>query len=376
MNAPPLGTTTESTSALSRTAFLEGVEIDGLTAEVLDGSTTRLNRWDRLATAQRLLSGHRIGVCNRVARVDGSMIGVRRRRDGSGAYYTGLMQCANVWACPVCSAKISERRRVELTGALAAAKLRGWRPLLLTLTVRHDQGQELPEVLRGLLSAYNRLVSGVNRLSALDGYCGAVRSLEVTHGANGWHPHLHVLIFVTAATVSAWQLRAAALLDRWSRITGAVGLGKCNRHGLQLHDGAKAARYVSKWGLPEELTKTAQKSARSETSRTPFQLLDDARGGDWLSGELYRHYVDSMAGRAQLYWSAGLRKSLALEVKTDEELVQHEDQGDEGVLSLTKQEFAHVVRLGLRGALLEMARSADVWQLEEFVIQLRSPMVC
>lgn len=376
MNPAALGTTTESTSALSRTAFLEGREIDGLTAEVLDGSATRLTRWDRLATAQRLLTGHRIGVCNRVARVDNAMIGVRRRRDGSGAYYTGLMQCANVWACPVCSAKISERRRVELTGALETATARGWRPLLLTLTVRHTIDQELSEVLAGLLKAYNRLVSGVHRVSAFDGYRGAVRSLEVTHGANGWHPHLHVLIFVDEATVTAWRSRGAALLERWSCITGAVGLGKCNRHGLQLDDGEKAAAYVTKWGLPEELTKSAQKTARSAISRTPFQLLDDARGGEWLAGELYRHYVDAMVGRAQLYWSAGLRKQLALEVKTDEELVQHEDQGDEGVLSLTKQEFAQVTKRGLRGVLLEMARTADVWVLEDFVKQLNAPMIC
>lgn len=37
------------------------------------------------------------------------------------AFYQGLMACGGVWTCPVCAAKVSERRRQELKEAIRAA---------------------------------------------------------------------------------------------------------------------------------------------------------------------------------------------------------------------------------------------------------------
>lgn len=41
------------------------------------------------------------------------------------AHYFGLQACASLWTCPICAAKISECRRVELQEGMAAAKARG-----------------------------------------------------------------------------------------------------------------------------------------------------------------------------------------------------------------------------------------------------------
>ena len=38
------------------------------------------------------------------------------------AFYKGLMVCGSLWTCPVCAAKISERRRLELSEGLPHAR--------------------------------------------------------------------------------------------------------------------------------------------------------------------------------------------------------------------------------------------------------------
>jgi hypothetical protein len=52
------------------------------------------------------------------------------------AFYKGLFVCGRLWTCPVCAAKISERRRVELASALDSARAQGFKVMLLTQTIR------------------------------------------------------------------------------------------------------------------------------------------------------------------------------------------------------------------------------------------------
>ena len=110
------------------------------------------------------------------------------------------------------------------------------------------------------------------------GYLGQIRALEVTHGRkatnNGWHPHFHILMFVTckadAEMLAAWKLR---LHERWVAYCKKAGLGAPSlEHGIDLQDGKHADRYVSKWGLEDELTKAHLKKGKAG-GETPFDLL-------------------------------------------------------------------------------------------------------
>ena len=114
------------------------------------------------------------------------------------AFYTGLQICASVWACPVCAAKISERRRAELVAALAVARSMGMQVYLLTLTVPHGLGDDLKALLEQIHKAYSKTSSGRagQNIRKLLGLRGTVRALETTYGVNGFHPHLHILLFL------------------------------------------------------------------------------------------------------------------------------------------------------------------------------------
>ena len=84
-------------------------------------------------------------------------IEVHKGRTHGKAFYHGLMACGSVWTCPICAAKIAERRRVELQQALDAAKAKGWGIHFVTLTVPHGIGDDLHEILGKLSTALKKL---------------------------------------------------------------------------------------------------------------------------------------------------------------------------------------------------------------------------
>lgn len=72
-------------------------------------------------------------------------------------------------------------------------------------------------------------------------------------------------------------------------------------NGVQVQDADYADRYVSKWGLEEEITKGHVKKGR-EDSLTPFDILRQSED-DPHYGKLFRQYADAFKGKRQLVWS-------------------------------------------------------------------------
>lgn len=59
----------------------------------------------------------------------------------------GLMRCARIWFCPVCSATIRQKRAEEITRAVVEWIQRGGTAYLVTLTARHDYEDELADLM-------------------------------------------------------------------------------------------------------------------------------------------------------------------------------------------------------------------------------------
>lgn len=293
---------------------------------------------------------------------------------GAGnACYRGLQTCGSVWACAVCASRVSEERRKELTAAIAAAVGLGLAPYLVTFTVRHKWADGIRATCDGLLAARKRLRSGKGGEQFRErwGLVGTVRALEVTHGKNGWHPHVHELVFVREGGVAP-QLEAD-LRERWSGAVSAVGLRDVNDHGVRVQAADEAiSSYVAKfgtgraWGAEEELSKAVSKSGRPG-HRTPVDLLAAATfDGDEAAGRLWQEYARGFFGRRQLAWSKGLRDLLGLsQERTDAEIAA--DVGEKcrvlaAVLSL--RQWRAVVGNDARGELLQVAArggAAAVW---------------
>lgn len=342
-------------------------------APLVDPDTGEILRVDhRLARAERfqlkavaggcLPPEHRTLRCMRV-RAQGQQVQVVLSTVYGRARYTGLQTCGSVWACPVCAAKIGERRRLELEQAVQQAKALGLSVYLLTATVPHGLGDCVDTMLDRMMAAW-RGTSSTRSGSAWRqsiGLVGTVRALEVTYGANGFHPHFHALVFARGQ-LAPEQLRCG-FLPQWQRACVVAGLPQPSEaHGVDVQDGSYASRYASKWGLECELVKGHQKRGKGPESMTPWDFLRNAATGPKQPFlRLFGVYADAFHGRRQLYWSNGLRDELALSPQelTDEQIASEGITSLDVLLALlTDEQWLAVRRTRSEAALLSRAEES------------------
>ena len=235
----------------------------------------RVVRFALQSVARAILPTSRTAKCMRI-RTGRTDVQVWKSKAHNTTSYGGLQTCGSVWTCPVCAAKIAERRRVELLDAMEMHKAQGGAVSLLTLTTPHQRGDNLAVLLEQQGKALQGFLRDctVKTVFAEMGWVGQVRALEVTHGRrsdrnNGWHPHFHILQFHQVAGREAdrkdWTAR---LYLRWVAYCEKAGLGTPSyRHGIKLDDGTRASQYVTKWGLEDEMTKGHTKKAKTGGKR-------------------------------------------------------------------------------------------------------------
>jgi hypothetical protein len=128
-------------------------------------------------------------------------------------------------------------------------------------------------------------------------------------------------------------------------------------HGLKLDDGSKAAKYVSKWGLEDEMTKGHTKKANH--GETPFDFLRAylVDSTDKQAGVLFKEFAETFKGKRQLFWSPGLKKRYAIGELTDEELAAKQEDYASMLGTITLEQWRDVLRVEGRGLVLQVAAS-------------------
>lgn len=290
----------------------------------------------------------------------GDLVGVRAGARGAG--FSGLVTCGSPWACPVCNAKIAAVRRLEVGAAVAAWMARGGSVLFMTRTLRHHKGQRLATLWEGLSGAWRSMLGGQHwqKRGATLGLHGLLRVTETTHGDNGWHVHVHSLLFVAGDVaddvVDDFAGWSAA---RWSRavvrqgLAAPLAIGQDVRVIRDVRDSA-LADYLSKMddsgaapadAIGLELTHTQSKEARDTYSTRPvWDLLTDVADGDADALDLWHEWERASKGRKQLMWSQGLRRDLLGGVveRQDEEIAA-DDAGDRDLLWITGDGWSELV---------------------------------
>jgi hypothetical protein len=295
----------------------------------------------------------------------------------SKAGFSGLATCGSTWACPVCSAKIGRRRAADVSSAVAGWQSQGHKVVMVTLTMRHRRGQRLADLWDSLSYAWGRVTSGrawtedcarfgaviprqikTGKRAGQTDYSpriGFARVVETTHGAKGWHVHVHALMFVSGDVAeTSLGMLAESMYGRWAAALVDRGLtSPVPEHGVDVRvvaqgDGGALGKYFSKNVFTAdkagfEVAGGSNKKARNG-NRTPFQILADVlEVGDADDLAIWWEWEEASHNRRQLTWSAGLREYLALgEEMTDEEAAA-EELGGEVVLMLSAPEF-EVVR--------------------------------
>lgn len=332
-----------------------------------DARSVRAERFALKVAARRLLpKNHRTSKCMHW-RVPKQQIQVLKGATTDRAFFHGLQVCAMPWTCPVCASKISERRRHEVAKAMKQAKVLGLEVRLVTLTVPHGLGDDVSAIVDKMTKAWTRLWQGKAGMQfRLElGLWGHIRALEVTYGANGFHPHFHALAFYhpEQAKDKEWK----CFSERWQKVATRSGLPQPSLdRGCQVDDGSKAAQYVAKgvWGLESEITKGHVKKGK-RGSRTPFDLLRDYMKGDKQAGAIWLAYAQAFEGRRQLYWSNGLKKLLSIAELSDEEIThQPDDEKSLMLAEITDEQWTLIYRRRMESAVLDLAEvSVDALRL-------------
>lgn len=345
----------------------------------------RLNRWALQSAARELMPGEGVCFCLRRRGFDHdakrffSDVEVLYAEHLKRAHYGHLFICGSPWMCPICSAKISERRRVELTQAIENSDFHF---ALATFTLQHSIDDSLKDSLDALLHARERLKSGRawQNFKCDFGIVGTISSLEMTYGVNGFHPHSHNLLVARRPLDSGpvhdilFPIYDAALLERDRSATAARGLDVRTAQ-------SDVALYISKfghepknpkrpfgWTIEHELTKSVSKMSRGDHGFTPLDLLQAFMLGDQQAGKVWQEYASTFKGRHQLQWSKGLRGILGLgKAESDLEIAQRVEEPAILLATLSLHQWQLVLANDARGEVLEVASSGDPSLLQEFL---------
>lgn len=320
-------------------------------------SQGRADRFRHQRHAAKLLKGvGRVGQCRFSVISKGAGVDAVASSYGSGmpdrVHYEGVQTCGSVWACPCCSARISQVRRDEMNRLLSWARENGYEIRMVTLTCRHGRDDDLADL---LLRMKGRSASKKKGVKAYKGakqrmvddrryrdhikphVIGSVTATEVTGGGLfGWHPHFHMIMILDG------DIDMTPMRDAWLGSLGGVGLEGTGR-GWDVRDASEAGAYIAKWGAAEELTLGRHKKGRS--GRTPAQLLaascDDA---DRRAGHLWAEYAGEFHGKRQLVWSPGLKELVGLDEVKDEDAAKDEAQADQ--VEIARANIPHPVWVG------------------------------
>jgi hypothetical protein len=337
---------------------------------------------------------------------------------GGIASFEGLDLCSSIWACPCCSARIRQARALDVERA-GVAHLNAEKALeFLTLTMPHDSTDALKDTLDAILNGFRDVQQrkGWKQLKTRLGIVGFIRATEITYtslsdqGA-GWHPHLHVLLFLEQALTDDQRADLEGKLHAWwshaitrrgfrSPAGGGVGV---NLRAVEGRTGSSAAgalaAYLTKvqdgygdsWNVGSEMLRGDLKTGRRALSVTPLELAAQALGlvededGNRVPArperaQLWHEYETATKGRRAIYWSKGLRARYLTGPELEDEQLPEVTPDDDQVVSVVAQLDAQTWRqLCRRPAnirrLLDYAEHGQVLLVHQLVAEAqRTPL--
>jgi hypothetical protein len=235
---------------------------------------------------------------------------------------------------------------------------------MATFTIRHGARMTLEKTGHGIRRAWGRFTSGRAWVNFKAKHSPEwIVCEEITHGANGWHPHLHVLFFLPKrASLDELIELQSEMYERWASLVVQEMDEACAPlpgPGVDFRP-CNDPEYLQKLGL--ELSNLGTKTGNG---RTPLEVL-----AAWLesppdptTGELdmsrrefglYQEFERTMKGKRDLTWSRGL-KSFREQAK--QQIKDEQSRETELVADVPPAVWAQVCEQ--RGARVELLEHAE-----------------
>lgn len=244
------------------------------------------------------------------------------RGDGEGVRMRGIMNCKSPMRCPRCGDRIARHRAETIEGVVSRWIAAGNTVFLASLTMRHRH-VPLKDGVDQVLRAWSDMWLGRRRETwTFIGVQAAIRSLEATHGSrNGWHPHMHALIF--AGPDGDTERIRYHLSAQWrARVDASEARGvRLDQVQPTPEDIRRCTGYVAKGATNELIYGHDKKALKGRV--TPMELLDvRSRRAE----RLWQEWEQGVKGRRAHGW---VGKSALVAVVGDFELDSSPADDDE-----------------------------------------------
>lgn len=288
--------------------------------------------------------------------------------DGVGSV-VGVRRCCNVHACHVCAPKVRNGRAQEIRQIVHRHKLLGGEALFLTLTMPHRNGMALKPLWETVAGSWTKMLAGGTRQAWRDSYglSGYVRALEPTHGANGWHPHLHCLLLVDRPLQPHELARLRAdILASWQHLITQAGWGlPSEANGIKLdrvRSTGDLAGYLTKLDgtrIDAELARGDMKDGKRRGGRSPWAIFRDfVETGDADDLSLWHEYERASYRKNAITFSRGLRERYGVTKRTEADLAQ-ESVGHVTLATLAPRSWRKVCEHGEATAILQAVEAGN-----------------
>lgn len=192
-------------------------------------------------------------------------------------YHTNLQTCSSPWKCIRCSKAKAQQEKIAISYILNRLANEGKHVSMITLTIPHKKEDSLKFSIHSLFSAFAKLKNS-KRFKIWKpklGYFGDIRSLEITHGEFGWHPHIHLGIITDLPMTEELidELRTMYELA-FKNVNSKRRMGKSGftvSEKPQIGNWDNFAEYLTKveskakWGIDKELTQDLKKTSPGES---------------------------------------------------------------------------------------------------------------
>lgn len=376
-----------------------------------------IEKYKNLTVAQKIYSSKRLPDslptrlehCRRTKNNFSSFVTIRKNQDGKSTY-RDVQTCGSVWSCPVCASIISERRCVEVFNSMKRWYAMGEKEgkehavLMVNYTTPHHAFESLDSVLSVQDKAVRLLKKRFGFHKIIDSI-GSYTARETTFGfLNWWHPHRHELLFIphvlskdellellnklSDAFVKSFEAAGGVIDNLYSFKKRSITIAQATN----FEDFEKVAKYITvdmhgvkrdgvlemesgNWPIHREITKGICKKGKNGNF-TPFGMLDMIRNNDknsyFLKERFYEFSETMRKGRKrQLFASKGLKKLLAIDDVSDEEILETcENEHSELFAVIPDKVWFLILALNLRAEVLILSEKYN--NVSEFFEELHN----
>ena len=296
--------------------------------------------WRLLDLAQNILPfGNPVQKCHRVPRGK-----VRIMRKGKEHYYDDVTTCKSAWSCPICSPRLALKR------ARSVKKLHSeldYDSILVTYTISHNIRDELVQLLNDLYDSLRAARNGTRGKMFRKLTHGYIRTTEITYGKNGWHPHIHELIYMKKGTTIN-QIKDT-VIKHYKEAVEKVGK-LVNSYTVDAKKWDGDTSYITKNSDIDEVIGWFTKDSKS--SLNIFQILRRSEDSGRYS-KLYEEYYFSTKRRKITIVSRSLTEDYEKAKKEAEEEFEIQSESDPVLVhEFAAEEWAEVCRKKVRYQIL------------------------